>query len=210
MNANIVTFHSCDKFMLLLLYRGCNSYQSHLKWLVLNKAILRDLIAGTCLIILIILDSNWFFSPYDLEFGWISSKNNRAPLLGYTKLYALLQSHHWIQTGDAVRKHSIMVKIGDFLSRVTFKFDGWPWKTVWQLFYATSSFVHHSVAIGKFRLKLWPKKHRAPLLCHIKLCASFHCHKWIQTGGTVWKKLNWVLTLPSNWSEMFHELISFS
>ena len=41
-----------------------------------------------------------------------------------------------------------------FLSRVTLKFDGWPWKTIWHLFYPTSSFVHHFTAIGEFKLKL--------------------------------------------------------
>ena len=30
-----------------------------------------------------------------------------------------------------------------FLSRVTLKFDRWSWKTMWHLFYTTSSFVHH-------------------------------------------------------------------
>ena len=37
---------------------------------------------------------------------------------------------------------------------MTLKFDGWPWKTIGHLFYATSSFVHHFVAIGEFRLEL--------------------------------------------------------
>ena len=41
-----------------------------------------------------------------------------------------------------------------FLSRVTLQFDGWPWKTIGHLFYATSSFVHHFVAIGEFKLEL--------------------------------------------------------
>ena len=43
-----------------------------------------------------------------------------------------------------------------FLSRVNFKFDGWPWKTIGHLFYfyATSSLVHHSVAIDEFKLEL--------------------------------------------------------
>ena len=53
-----------------------------------------------------------------------------------------------------VRKRPIWVKIGDVLSRVTLKFDGWPWKTIGHLFYATSSFVHHFVAIGDFKLEL--------------------------------------------------------
>ena len=40
------------------------------------------------------------------------------------------------------------------LSRVTLKFDGWPWKTIGHLFNATSSFVHHFGAIGEFKLEL--------------------------------------------------------
>ena len=39
-------------------------------------------------------------------------------------------------------------------SRVTLQFDVWPWKTIGHLFYATSSFVHHFVAIGDFKLEL--------------------------------------------------------
>ena len=40
-----------------------------------------------------------------------------------------------------------------FLSRVTLQFDGWPWNTIGHLFYATSSFVHHFVAIGEFKVE---------------------------------------------------------
>ena len=35
------------------------------------------------------------------------------------------------------------------------------------------------------------KNNRAPLLCHTKLCASFHYHMWTQTGVTVRTQLNW-------------------
>ena len=38
--------------------------------------------------------------------------------------------------------------------RVTLKFDGWPWKTIRHLFYATSSSLHYFVAIGEFKLVL--------------------------------------------------------
>ena len=34
--------------------------------------------------------------------------------------------------------------------------------------------------------------YRAPLLSNIKLCASFHCHMWIQTG--VQKRLSGIMT----------------
>ena len=106
-----------------------------------------------------------------------------------------------------------------FFNCVTFKFDGWPWKTIWHLFYPASSLVHHSIAINEFKLelqsgnaqfgsksaiffvlcdlKIWRmtlKNNRARLLSHIKLCASFHRQMSIQTGVTVRKRLNWVLT----------------
>ena len=128
------------------------------------KASLKDLIAVTGLVILLKLDSSHlFFSPYKLEIRWLTSKNK-----GY-------------------------------------------------LFQATASFVHYFKAISEFKLALpsWNaqfrsklaffvpcdleisqmtlKNIRAPLLCLIKLSASFHCHMQIQTGVTVRKRLNkWV------------------
>ena len=42
----------------------------------------------------------------------------------------------------------------DDSSRVILQFDEWPWKTIGHIFYATSSFVHHFVAIGEFKLEL--------------------------------------------------------
>ena len=53
-----------------------------------------------------------------------------------------------------VGKRPIWVKIGDVLSRVTLKFDGWPWKTIGHLSFAVSSFVQHFIAIGEFKLEL--------------------------------------------------------
>ena len=52
----------------------------------------------------------------------------------------------------------MQVKIADFLSRVTLKFDGWPWKTIGQLFYAKLSLVHYFKAIGVFKHKLVRKR----------------------------------------------------
>ena len=45
-------------------------------------------------------------------------------------------------------------KLAIFLSSVTLKFDGWPWKTIGHLFHTTLSFVQHFKAIGIFKLKL--------------------------------------------------------
>ena len=102
-----------------------------------------------------------------------------------------------------------------FLSRVTLKFYGWPWKTTGHFFYVPSSLVHHFISICEFKMELqygnakfgsksaifcpmWPwnwrmslKNNRAPLLCYFKLCASFHSQLWIQTGVTVRKRLSY-------------------
>ena len=85
---------------------------------------------------------------------WMTLKNDRAFLLYYFKLCASFQIHRWIQTGVTVWKHSVPVEIGDILCRVTLKFDGWPWKTIGQLFYTTSRFVHHFKPIGEEKLEL--------------------------------------------------------
>ena len=119
------------------------------------------LLQALCSISYPLVNSNWSYSPEtpnlgqiqwilelcDLEIWWMTLKNNRAPLLCYFKLCAAFHSYWWIQTGVTVRKRPIWVKFDDFESRVTLKFDGWPWKTIEHLFYATSSFVQHFIPI---------------------------------------------------------------
>ena len=92
--------------------------------------------------------------PFDLEIWWMTLENNRAHLLCYLKLCAAFRSHWWIQTGVTVRKRPIWVKLDDFLSRATLKFDRWPCKTIGHLFYATSSFVQHFISIGDLKFQL--------------------------------------------------------
>ena len=92
------------------------------------------------------------FVPHDL---WMDDlENNRAALLYYIKFCASFQSHGWIKTGVTAGKRSIWVKIANLLSRVTLKFDRWSWKIIGHLSYAASSFMHHFIAIGEFKLKL--------------------------------------------------------
>ena len=102
---------------------------------------------------------------------------DRAPVVPCTKFFSdhcarigvrVKQIFHWIWTGieqgksegfescdwPIVRKHPILVKIGDALYRMTLKFDGWPWKTIGHLSFAVSSFVQHFIAIGEFKLEL--------------------------------------------------------
>ena len=106
--------------------------------MIFNKANLRDLIAATGLVI-----SNWiqivnFSACVTVKFdGWPCNKANLRDLIAATGLAI----SNWIQ-------------IVNFSARVTVKFDGWPCKTIGHLFYATSSFVHHFVAIGEFKLEL--------------------------------------------------------
>ena len=45
-----------------------------------------------------------------------------------------------------------------YLSLVTLKFHGWPWKTIGHLFYATSRFEHRFIAICEFELELQSEK----------------------------------------------------
>ena len=98
---------------------------------------------------------NWqFVVPCDLKIWRMTLKNNRAPLLCHFKLCASSHSHMWVQNEVTVRKRSSWVKIGDFLSRVTLQMDGWPWKTIEHIFYATSSLVHHFIANCQFKMEL--------------------------------------------------------
>ena len=99
-------------------------------------------------------NSTIFFSRVTLKFDGWPWKNNRAPFLYYIKLCASFQIHRWSQTWVTVRKRPIQVKIGNFLSPVTLKFDGWPWETIGYPFYTTLSFVHLFIAIGEFKLEL--------------------------------------------------------
>ena len=170
----------------------------------------------------------------------MTSKNNRALLLYYVKLCASFQIHGWpwkttghlsyaassfvhhfIDIGEftlALQSGNAQIgQIRRFFSRVTLKFNGWPWKTIRQLFYTTSSFVHHFKSIGEVKLEfqswnaqfgsklviffvprdlgIWWinfKNNRSPFLCCFKLFASFRSHWSIQTGVTVRKRPIWV------------------
>ena len=95
-----------------------------------------------------------FVVPCDLEIWWMTLENDRASILYYIKLCASFQIPRWIETEVTVEKRSIWVKIGNFLSRVTLKFDGCPLKTIGHLFYLASSFVYHFTAISEFKLEL--------------------------------------------------------
>ena len=148
----------------------------------------------------------------------MTSKNNKARLLYCIKLLCTISNPSvYSNCSDSPETLSSGQNRRFFLSHIAF--DRWSWKRIGHLFYSTSSFMHHFVAICEFKLELqsgnaqfgsksmifvsrvtlkfdgWSwKNNRSPLLSNIKLCASFHHHMWLRTGVTVRKRLNWVLT----------------
>ena len=122
------------------------------------------LLKALCSISYLLVNSNWsyspetpilgqsrrFLEPCDLGIWRMTLQNNRAPLLNYFKLCTSSVNSNWRYSPETLN----LVKNWQFLSRVTFKFDERPWKTIGLLFYVTSSFVHHFLAIGEFKLEL--------------------------------------------------------
>ena len=60
----------------------------------------------------------------------------------------------FIDSSVLVQQHLNIKHALIWLTLVTLKFDGWPWKTIGYLFYSTSSSVHHFTTIREFKLEL--------------------------------------------------------
>ena len=102
------------------------------------------------------------FEPCDLAIWRMTLKNYRAPLLCYFKLCASFRSHRWFQTWVSPETPNLG-QIRRFLEPCDLE--------IW-------------------RMTL--KNNRAPLLCYLKLYASFCNHRWIQAGVTIRKRPIWV------------------
>ena len=66
--------------------------------------------------------------------------------------------HHFKSIGEfKLKLHCGNAQFGSkseiFLSLVTLKFDGWPWKIIGHLFYTTPNFVHHFKSISEFQFE---------------------------------------------------------
>ena len=96
----------------------------------------------------------WVHVPCDLAIRQMTLKNIGTPLLCYLKLCASFRSHRGIQTEITIQEPPSLAKLAILLCRVTLKFDGWPWKTLWHLSYVTCSFVNHLITICEFKLEL--------------------------------------------------------
>ena len=98
-----------------------------------------------------------FFSCVTLKFdGW--PPKTIAHIFNVTSsflhhLVAIYEFKLELQSGNA----QFWSKWTIFVSRVTLQFDVWPRKTTGHLFYVASSFVHHSITIGEFKLDLQSK-----------------------------------------------------
>ena len=123
-------------------------------------------------------------------------ENNRASLLCYFKLCPSFHGHPWIQTEATVWRCPIWVKIDDYFSHVTLKFDRWPGTRQSEGF--DSCDRPSNLKLDSNRQFFPPcdreiwwmtlQNNKAPLLCYFKLCASFPTHWWIQTWVTIRKR----------------------
>ena len=95
-----------------------------------------------------------FYGPCDIEIWRMTLKNNRTPrslqLQALCVISKPLVNSIWSYSPETPN----LGQNRGFLSRVTLKLDGWPWKSKGRLFYATSSFVHYFVAISELQIEL--------------------------------------------------------
>ena len=83
-------------------------------------------------------------------------QNNRAPLLGFIKFVhyfkAIIEFKLELQSGNA----QFRSKLAIFFIPVDIEFRRMILKTIGHLFYATSNFLHHFLAICELKLELRP------------------------------------------------------
>ena len=94
-------------------------------------------------------------------------------------------------------------KIDEMLYIYLFWLYGWPsTRQIWGIWKLRPAYSPETPNLGQNRwcfvpcdLEIWwmtLENNRASLLCCFKLCATFHSHRWIQTGVTVRKRAIWV------------------
>ena len=149
------------------------------------------------------------FCPRDLVIWWMTLENNKAPLLYYVKLCASFQIHRWIQTWVTVWKRSTRLTISNFLSPVTLKFDGWPWKTIGHLFYTTLSFVHHFKAIDELQLELHSGNAQFLLYFNWGKNRQFLSRVTLKFDGWPWKTIEHLFYAASSFVHHFTAIIEF-
>ena len=114
------------------------------------------------------VNSNWSYSPLrNAQFGSKSAifcpmwpcnlLDDNRKTIGHLFYVASSIVHHFIAIGELKLKlQSGNTQFGSksvIYCPVTLKFNRWPWKTIGHLIYVASSFMHHFIAIGEFKLK---------------------------------------------------------
>ena len=113
------------------------------------------------------MNSNWSYSPETPNLGknwWFFSRVTLKFDVWPCKIIGHLfyATSSFLQHFIAIGEFKLELQFGNAqsrsnrrsFSRVTLKFDGWPWKTIGHLFCAIPSFVQNFVAIGEFKLEL--------------------------------------------------------
>ena len=123
------------------------------------------------------VQNRWFKVPCELEFdGW--------PWKTTRHLFYVTSScvRHFVaiskSNGVTVQKRRIRVKIYDFMSHVTLRFDEWHCKTIRHLVSARSSFCASFVAIGEFKLELRSGNARFGSKSTFLSSATFKFDRW--------------------------------
>ena len=123
----------------------------------------------------------------------------------------------WYQGGTSttwlIVSRTIRSKLGEFFNQNTTTYSGEiSWKhiyicflktrQIWGIWKLRPAYSPETPNLGQNRwcfvpcdLEIWwmtLENNRAPLLCCFKLCATFHSHRWIQTGVAVRKRPIWV------------------
>ena len=151
------------------------------------------------------IHSNWNYSPETANLGQIRRILEPCNLDGWPcktirhLFYATsCFLHHFVPIG--VFKLELQpgnAQFGSkstiFFSCVTFKLDRWPWKK--HLFYATSSFVHHFVPIGEFKLELQSRNAQFgsnSTILKSRATLKFDGWPWKTIGHLLYKTLSFV------------------
>ena len=116
-----------------------------------------------CIISKPLMNSDWSYSPETLYSGkkwrclctvWPWQMDRTI----HRAAWSQLKKTRPIWGIDSCDRPSNISQVGFkstiFWPQMIFKFDGWLQKTIGRLFYATSSFVHHFIAISEFKLVL--------------------------------------------------------
>ena len=119
------------------------------------------------------------FDPCDLEIWWMTTKNNRAPLLCHFKLCASFRIRLWIQIVATVRKcpnGGYYLDIGEL--------DRWPWSFAWS--------SHLSMVISP-KISWWYDDRNIVKRCDKGTDRQTDKRTERTVHGTAWSQLKWWL-----------------